>query len=88
MRRITDVEKERIWDIQQAGVPVKSIARVVGRTTLRCVLHQYVLYRSDLSVYNQRQPDAIAKSLNTGPRKGLGFMAPSEAFAEAVATTA
>ncbi len=29
--------------------------------------------RSDLSIYNQRQLDAIAKSLNTRPRKSLGL---------------
>ncbi len=44
--------------------------------------------KSDLSIYNQRQLDAIAKSLNTRPRKTLGFITPCEAFAEAVATTA
>jgi len=38
-----------------------------------------------LSIYNQRQLDAIAKSLKTRPRQALGFMTPSEAFAEAVA---
>jgi transposase, IS30 family len=41
-----------------------------------------------LSIYNQRQLDAIAKSLNTRPRKTLEFMTPSEAFAEAIASTA
>jgi len=40
-----------------------------------------------LSIYNQRPLDAIAKSLNTRPRKTLGFMTPCEAFAEAVAAT-
>jgi IS30 family transposase len=52
------------------------------------LLRQYLPKRSDLSIYNQRQLDAIAKSLNTRPRKTLGFMTPCEAFAEAVATTA
>ena len=52
------------------------------------LLRQYLPKKSDLSIYNQRQLDAIAKSLNTRPRKTLGFMTPSEAFAEAVATTA
>ena len=31
MRRFTDEEKERIWDMHQAGVPVKRIARTMGR---------------------------------------------------------
>jgi IS30 family transposase len=52
------------------------------------LLRQYLPKRTDLSIYNQRQLDAIANSLNTRPRKTLGFMTPSEAFAEAVATTA
>jgi IS30 family transposase len=52
------------------------------------LLRQYLPKRSDLSVYNQRQLDAIAKSLNTRPRKTLGFMTPCEAFVEAVAATA
>jgi IS30 family transposase len=52
------------------------------------LLRQYLPKRSDLSIYNQRQLDAIAKSLNTRPRKALGFMTPCEAFAEAVAATA
>jgi IS30 family transposase len=52
------------------------------------LLRQYLPKRSDLSIYNQRQLDAIAKRLNTRPRKTLGFMTPCQAFAEAVATTA
>jgi IS30 family transposase len=52
------------------------------------LLRQYLPKRSDLSIYNQRQLDVIAKSLNTRPRKALGFMTPCEAFAEAVAETA
>jgi len=31
VRPITDEEKERIWDMHEAGVPVKTIARIVGR---------------------------------------------------------
>jgi len=52
------------------------------------LLRQYLPKRTDLSIYNHRQLDAIAKSLNTRPRKTLGFMTPCEAFAEAVAATA
>jgi IS30 family transposase len=51
------------------------------------LLRQYLPKRTDLSIYNQRQLDAFAKSLNTRPRKTLGFMTPCEAFAEAVAAT-
>ena len=52
------------------------------------LLRQYLPKGSDLSTYSQRQLDAIAKSLNTRPRKTLGFMTPCEAFAEAIAATA
>jgi IS30 family transposase len=52
------------------------------------LVRQYLPKKTDLSTYNQRQLDAIARSLNTRPRKTLGFMTPSEAFANAVATTA
>jgi IS30 family transposase len=52
------------------------------------LLRQYLPKKSDLSIHSQRQLDAIAKSLNTRPRKALGFMTPCEAFAEAVAATA
>ena len=52
------------------------------------LLRQYLPKESDWSVDNQRQLDVIAKSLNTRPRKALGFMTPCEAFVEAVAVTA
>ena len=31
MRPITETEQERIWDMHEAGVPVKRIARIMGR---------------------------------------------------------
>jgi IS30 family transposase len=51
------------------------------------LVRQYLPKKTDLSGYTQRQLDAIARSLNTRPRKTLGFMTPSEAFANAVAAT-
>jgi len=52
------------------------------------LLRQYLPKSSDLSQCTQRELDAIARSLNTRPRQTLGWMTPSQAFAEAVALTA
>ncbi len=52
------------------------------------LLRQYLPKSSDLSQCSQRELDAIARSLNTRPRQTLGWMTPSQAFAEAVALTA
>ena len=66
MKRFSEEDRETIWDMREAGVPVKQIARHLG---------------------SQRELDAIARSLNTRPRQTLGWMAPSKAFANAVALT-
>jgi transposase, IS30 family len=52
------------------------------------LLRQYLPKNADLSLYSQQQLNAIARSLNRRPRQTLGWMTPSEAFADAVATTA
>jgi IS30 family transposase len=52
------------------------------------LLRQYLPRSSDLSQCTQRELDAIARSLNTRPRQTLHWMTPSQAFANAVATTA
>jgi IS30 family transposase len=52
------------------------------------LLRQYLPRSSDLSQCTQRELNAIARSLNTRPRQTLGWMTPSQAFAEAVALTA
>ena len=52
------------------------------------LLRQYLPKSSDLSQATRRELDAIARSLNTRPRQTLGWMTPSQAFAEAVALTA
>jgi transposase, IS30 family len=51
------------------------------------LLRQYLPKSSDLSQCTQRELDAIARSLNTRPRQTLGWMTPSQAFADAVALT-
>ena len=48
------------------------------------LLRQYLPKSSDLSQATQRELDAIARSLNTRPRQTLGWMTPSQAFAEAL----
>ena len=49
------------------------------------LMRQYLPKSTDLSQVAQRELDAIAWSLNTRPRQTLGWMRPSQAFAEAVA---
>jgi IS30 family transposase len=52
------------------------------------LLRQYLPKSADLSQCTQRELDTIARSLNTRPRQTLGWMTPSQAFANAVAITA
>ena len=51
------------------------------------LLRQYFPKGIDLSVYDQAQLDAVAAELNGRPRQTLGWLKPSEAFAEVVAST-
>jgi IS30 family transposase len=46
------------------------------------LLRQYLPKGVDLSVYSQAQLDEIALSLNTRPRKSLGFRTPLEVYTE------
>lgn len=52
------------------------------------LLRQYLPRSHDLSRYSATDLDRIADSLNTRPRKTLGWRFPCEAYADAVATTA
>lgn len=51
------------------------------------LLRQYFPDGTDLSRFTQRQLDAVARSLNTRPRKTLQFRTPAAILAEAVALT-
>ena len=51
-------------------------------------LRQYMPKGMDLSTLSEADLDAIARSLNTRPRKRLGFMKPSERLAQLLAMTA
>jgi IS30 family transposase len=51
------------------------------------LLRQWMPKGSDLSIHSRPELQAIADSLNNRPRKTLGYMTPSEKFAELVAPT-
>jgi transposase, IS30 family len=51
------------------------------------LLRQYFPKYTELSGFSQAQLNAVARELNERPRRTLGGLSPSEAFAEAVAST-
>jgi IS30 family transposase len=52
------------------------------------LLRQYLPRTTDMSALTQPELDRIARSLNGRPRQTLGWLTPSQAFANAVAMTA
>lgn len=50
------------------------------------LLRQYFPRKTDLSIYSQRKLDAVARRLNTRPRKTLGFQTPSAILDETIAS--
>ena len=52
------------------------------------LLRQYFPRGTDLSDFSQRQLDAIARRLNSRPRKTLGYRTPAAILADTVASTA
>lgn len=52
------------------------------------LLRQYFPKGTDLSGYSQKDLDAVARQLNTRPRKTLGFTTPAAKLAQTVAATA
>jgi transposase, IS30 family len=52
------------------------------------LLRQYLPKGTDLSVHTAADLECIQRSLNDRPRKTLGYMTPSEAYAQVVAATA
>ena len=51
------------------------------------LLRQYLPKGIDISSFSQAKLNAVARQLNEGPRKTLGFGTPAEMFSQTVAST-
>ncbi len=76
MRPITDEEKERIWDMHEAGVPVKRIARTMGRQncSMRELISRTGGMRTPPRILNERHL-SLAEREETfeGPGRGVSL---------------
>ena len=66
MRRFSEAEKQTIWDLREAGVPVRRIARHLGRQAP---------IRSGCSLPMPAGPTA-ARAFRTADKKGI-YLIPS-----------
>lgn len=68
MRPITEEEREWIWDLHQAGVPVKRIARMMGRQncSMRELISRTGGIRPEARVVNDRHLGLAERTLDVG----------------------
>ena len=80
-RRFTEEEIERIWDVHQAGVPVKRIARIMGRQNVstQMLISRSGGIRPKARVVNERQLSlAEREEISMGLAAGLSLRAIAE----------
>jgi IS30 family transposase len=88
-RRFTDEEKERIWDMHQAGIPVKRIARRMRRqnVSLRKLISGSGGIRPRARVVNERHLSHTEREeISRGLADGLSFRAIAEGLGRAPST--
>ena len=86
MRRFTDEEKDQIWDWHQAGVPVKRIARRLGRNnaSLRKLVGETGGVRPRARVVNERHLSlAEREEISRGLAAGLSLRVIAERLGRA-----
>ena len=89
MRPITDEEKERIWDLHQAGVPVKRIARIMGRQncSMRELISRSGGIRPRAPVVDERRLSlAEREEISRGLAAGLSLRAIGQELGRAPST--